>query len=359
MTRRVRLVQVGVGSVGSAAARLVLEHREHWLRRYDLEVSYAALVDSSGALTDERLSERQVRSALEAKAAGSSLLSVEGTAPASLDEVVSNSPLTSAVLIDCAAGEATYAAHLAAARRGWAVVLANKAPLAVDQDRYDELARAAGPRLWNEATVGAGLPVVSTLRALLDTGDQLEDVRGCMSGTLGYITSELMAGSSYSTAVGHAREKGYTEPDPRDDLSGLDVARKALILARTAGRKLDLSDVAVEPLLPALPASLSVQEFLEQSAVADADMERRVSAALAAGETLKYVAYVSAAGRVRVGLSSVPRDSAIGSLTGPDNIFVFSTREYAEHPLVVRGPGAGPVNTAMGMLADVIAAART
>lgn len=359
MTRRVRLVQIGLGTVGSAAARLVLAQREVWQRLYGIDVAYAALVDTSAVLAGDPLTPEQVQAVLDAKAAGEALSSVEGAVHASIDEVVPAHRADRTVLIDCAAGDTTYNAHLQAARQGWHIVLANKAPLAVDQDRFDQLAEAAGRRLWHEATVGAGLPVIGTLRSLLDTGDEMECVRGCMSGTLGFITSELMDGSSYSGAVRQAKALGYTEPDPRDDLSGLDVARKALILARTAGRKLDLGHISVEPLLPGLDPTLSVEEFLEQIVSADEEFAIRVTEAAEAGRTLKYVAEVPAEGRITVGLSAVPRDSAMGTLAGPDNMFVFNTREYREHPLIIRGPGAGPVNTAMGVLGDVIMAART
>lgn len=360
MTLPVMLIQVGVGAVGSEVVRLVLGHRDLWRRLYGLQVDYTGLLDSRGGYYNlSTIPVPLVRDLLLAKAAGRSLMEVEDGEPITVMEALSRQEAPGrTIMVDCATGDGTYGAHLWNLQDPEASVLANKAPLTVEQDRYDALVECGRTRLWYEATVGAGLPVISTLRSLLAAGDEVLEIRACASGTLGYITSEMMAGRAYSEAVATAKSRGYTEPDPRDDLSGLDVARKAMILARTFGRRLELSDIRVEPLMPALDPALSVDAFLAALPAADAEFAERVARARRSGSALKYVATIPAEGGITVGLQEVPAQSQMGSLAGPDNIFVFRTRAYDENPLTVIGPGAGPVVTAMGVVGDILQAAR-
>lgn len=382
MSRQAGLAQIGVGGVGAAVVRLVMSNREQWRDAYGVDIGYRALFDTRGSMMNSGgLDEAQLGVALKTKAAGASLSEMpEGTDASPSGLLAAFDGQSRMILIDCAVGDRHYDSHVAALDAGWSVVLSNKAPLAVGQNRYDRLIGAArGGRLWNEATVGAGLPVIGTLRSLLAAGDEVEEITGCFSGTLGYITSELMDGTSYSEAVSRAKALGYTEPDPRDDLSGLDVARKALILARTFGRKLNLEDIKVQPLLPDRPVaqrkeltsarpaaqqtahatSPSVQEFLAALPAADAEFAEKVERARVVGRSLKYVARVPARGEVTVRLEEVPMDTQIGSLQGPDNIVSFRTREYHDRPLTVIGPGAGATVTAMGVVSDVLEAARS
>lgn len=360
MTRQIRLVQIGVGTVGRAVIQLVIENRERWRMLYGLEVGYTALLDTQGAVIEpDGLSDLALQSILAAKAANQSLAETPSGERASTAHVLQAlAELPGVVLIDCGTGEGTADALLQALRQNRSCVLSNKAPLALDQQQYDHFHEVGGGRLWYEATVGAGLPVISTVRSLVSTGDEVQEITACASGTLGYITSAMMAGTRYSEAVRQAHQRGYTEPDPRDDLSGLDVARKALILARTFGRRLDLCDIRVEPLMPALDPSVSVEEFLGTLASADAVFGERVARARSADASLKYVATIPAEGQVTVQLREIPAATQMGSLDGPDNIFVFRTREYADNPLTVIGPGAGPTVTAMGVAGDILQAAR-
>ncbi len=356
-----RIVQVGAGTVGAAVVRRFLSVREHWCDVHHVDTGYAGLLDSrGGVLNPNCISDSRLQKLLLRKADGRSLAEAEGGIRARPIEALERlGSLGDVVLVDCAVGEETYDAVLAVLASGGSAVLSNKAPLAVSQDRYDEL-QAAGRSgaLRYEATVGAGLPVISTLHSLLDTGDEVLEIQACASGTLGYITSELMAGKPYSAAVRQARALGYTEPDPRDDLSGVDVARKALILARTCGRRLELDEVHIEPLLPALDPSLSVEEFLEALPEGDREFAERAERARASGNVLKYVTTIPADGEVSVALEEAPAASRIGSLEGADNIFLFRTRQYLDHPLAIIGPGAGPENTAMGVLSDLLQVAR-
>ena len=209
-----------------------------------------------------------------------------------------------------------------------------------------------------ETTCGAGLPVISTLRSLLATGDEVIEIVGCLSGTLGAIFSSVAQDLPMSRAIRDAKEAGYTEPDPRDDLSGLDVARKALILARTIGRTVELEDIAVESLVPAELRSVSIDDFMNGVSAHDQIMTDRQRSAAANGETLKYVATIPASGPIKVGVQPVSLSTVIGALQGPENIISIRTRRYDAYPLTISGPGAGADVTAAGMIADMLDLAR-
>jgi homoserine dehydrogenase len=208
-----------------------------------------------------------------------------------------------------------------------------------------------------EVTVGAGLPVIATLRYLLDTGDRIVRIEGCLSGTLGYLCAQLEQSVPYSAAVAQARSLGYTEPDPREDLSGRDVARKALILGRTAGWPLEPADLSVERLYDDAVAEVPVDDFLAAMPNEDARYAARVAEAMVHGKALRYVARVTRKGG-EVGLLAVERSSSLGALRGPGNYIALYSERYAEIPLVIAGPGAGPQVTAAGVLGDIIALAR-
>ena len=184
------------------------------------------------------------------------------------------------IVIDVTASESTLPLLCQAAESGCGIVLANKRPLCAEQSTWHVLTEAGNARY--EATVGAGLPVISTLQYLLATGDQVLCIEGALSGTLGYLFSRMEAGDAFSTILASAHKQGYTEPDPRDDLGGMDVARKALILARTIGLTLELSDIAFQPLYPSEMTALSVADFLDQAVTLDE--EHRAQQAKAASE---------------------------------------------------------------------------
>lgn len=210
--------------------------------------------------------------------------------------------------------------------------------------------------LYHQATVGAGLPVIATLKHLVDTGDRVLKVEGVLSGTLSYIFNTLAPGTPFSAVVADAKARGYTEPDPRDDLSGTDVARKVTILAREAGVPLELKDVPVQSLVPAaLDAAPTADAFMAGLPAHDADMEARLAAAAAKGCVLRYVGVVDVAARKgAVELREYPADHAFAALAGADNVIAFTTARYKDQPLIVRGPGAGAEVTAGGVFSDVL-----
>ena len=280
----------------------------------------------------------------------------EGVAVDAADAIewISGHALSRPVLVDVTAAD-THAVLERALGHGWDVVLANKIPLAAPLAATDRLHRVAleqGARILCEATVGAGLPVIDTIRKLTEAGDTIVRIEGCPSGTLGYLFGELCRGEAFSAAVAGAVAAGYAEPDPRVDLSGLDVARKALILGRLAGFTGDLDDVSVESLVPASMQDLSRDEFMARLPELDAAWDARIGAARAAGRLLRYRACVTRRS-VAVGLVEVAPHDPLGSLSGTDNQFAFTTGRYRQQPLVITGPGAGPAVTAAGVVTDL------
>ena len=261
------------------------------------------------------------------------------------------------VILDCSGSNevaAKYAQWLAA---GIHVITPNKQAGAGPIERYRAIRAAAaqgGGRFRYEATVGAGLPVIQTLRDLIDTGDELTAVAGIFSGTLAWLFNRYDGSVAFSDLIREAHQLGYTEPDPRDDLSGIDVARKLVILAREAGRDLSLADVAVENLVPPSLLGAGREEFMSRLAELDAPIAARHASAHAKGCVLRYVAQLDKNGKASVGLVELPRSHGFANLQLTDNVVQFSTKRYHSNPMVIQGPGAGPDVTAAGVFADLL-----
>jgi bifunctional aspartokinase / homoserine dehydrogenase 1 len=266
--------------------------------------------------------------------------------------------LPHAVIVDCTASAAIarhYPEWLAA---GIHVVTPNKQAGSGDIAFYRTLAearRAGGSHFLYEATVGAGLPIIQTVRDLRETGDRIQMIEGVLSGTLSYLFNVWDGEQPFSALVRDAKAQGFTEPDPRDDLSGTDVARKLIILAREMGLDLELADVELEGLVPESLRSATAEEFLARVPEADAGMRERFEAARARGRVLRYVGRLDAdTRRATVGLMEVDRSHFLANMSLTDNVVSFTTSRYDRNPLVVRGPGAGPAVTAGGVFADLL-----
>jgi aspartokinase/homoserine dehydrogenase 1 len=351
MPRRLSLIQLGKGTVGSALIDQVAEQRPALRERLGVDLVYAGIAGRShGVLEPRGVDLKRWRAAVKAG---------DGLGGRQLLRRAMGSISGAAVLVDATAEEGMAGLYLEAVAGGFHVVSCNKKPLAgplADYRRVQEACRRKR-RFWlHEVTVGAGLPVITTLRDLLDGGDRLESIEGCFSGTLNFLCAALDGGQKLSKAVARARELGYTEPDPRDDLAGGDVARKALILAREAGLDLEPEDVKVEPFCP-VDGDGDAGAFMKGLERLDAPMAKRCREAAARDRRYRYVARVGRG--CSAGPAEVPAGSALGRLGGPENVFVFRTARYRDFPLVVSGPGAGPQVTAAGAFADVIRVARS
>jgi aspartokinase/homoserine dehydrogenase 1 len=351
---RMEIVLLGFGQIGRALATLVGR-----VRRPALDLRIAAVVDRSGFVFDPQgLGARRLAALAAEKKKERRLADAPGGQAATAEEAVrhiAGYALTRPVLVDLTADD-TGAALDAALTHGMDLVLANKLPLAGRRGASEALwqtARARGRRILHEATVGAGLPIIDTFHKLTESGDRVERIEGLLSGTLGFVLSEVGDGTPFSKAVRRAMALGYTEPDPREDLSGMDVGRKALILARLLGYPGELSRTAVESLVPKWARSIPLAEFLERLAELDAGWRRRVDTAARDGMVLRYVATVTPA-RVAVGLRTVPMSSPLAAIKGSDNQLVFTTSRYKANPLVITGPGAGAEVTAAGVLNDIL-----
>ena len=283
-----------------------------------------------------------------------------GGDPVDLDafaEHVHADHLPHAVIIDCSASTAVAARYAHWLSEGIHVVTPNKKANSAahgEFERIREARRITGAHYLYEATVGAGLPVIQTLRDLRETGDEIRRIEGIFSGTLAYLFNTWDGSQSFSSVVRQAKALGYTEPDPRDDLSGMDVARKLIILGREMGLRLEMADVEVESLVPAALANCGIDEFVDRLPEFDEPMLARLEAARARGQVLRYVGSVGVDGRAQVGVVELPGSHPFANIALTDNIVRFQTARYDRNPLIVQGPGAGPAVTAAGVFADLL-----
>ena len=345
---------IGPGQVGRALlAQLGRSASRYGIAGGGLDLQLRAVVDS-----------RRMHFAPERVDAAAALDALSAGEPAdlhSLADHLQSTGLPHALIVDCSGSDAVashYAEWLAA---GLHVATPNKHAGSGDLARYRAIhaASRSGGLFRYEATVGAGLPIIQTLRGMLDTGDALRSVDGVLSGTLAWLFNRFDGSQPFSSLVLQARALGYTEPDPRDDLSGLDVARKLVILAREAGHALTLDQVDVESLVPPNLREVARDDFLMRITEMDAPMAARLAHAHARDGALRYLARLDAEGRATVGLR-VPcagHASLHGRLT--DNLIELRTARYADNPLVVQGPGAGPEVTAAGVFGDMLAIAHS
>jgi aspartokinase/homoserine dehydrogenase 1 len=261
------------------------------------------------------------------------------------------------VIIDCTASADVGGQYAAWLTRGIHIVTPNKKANSGTLPYYralQEAGRAAGTHYLYEATVGAGLPIIQTLRDLRETGDEITRIEGIFSGTLAYLFNVFDGREAFSSIVQAAKAKGYTEPDPRDDLSGMDVARKLIILAREMGLTLEMADVQVDGLVPKALEHCSVDEFMARLPEFDAAMAARLDDARRKNEVLRYVGRVDADGKATVGLMRLDAKHPFANIALTDNVVRFATRRYCDNPLIVQGPGAGPEVTAAGVFSDLL-----
>ncbi len=341
---------LGPGLVGGALLDQIARASAGLRDRFNLDLRVRAIASTKRMLLEpQRIDLDHWRDTL----AGGKALDV-----AKLVEHVQTDYLPHSVVIDCTASQQVADRYAEWLGRGIHVITPNKrahsGPIAYYQE-LKRLSRSAHTHFLYEATVGAGLPVIQTLKDLVETGDEIRSISGIFSGTLAYLFNLFDGKRAFSEIVREAKGRGYTEPDPRDDLSGMDVARKAVILAREAGLDLELADIEVESLVPAALAKASVDEFLKRLPDFDRPMLERVQEAQRSGQVLRYVADIDVrARRAAVRLQSFAPSHPFANISLTDNIVQFVTGRYCDNPLIIRGPGAGPAVTAAGIFADLL-----
>ncbi|KAL2867097.1 homoserine dehydrogenase [Aspergillus lucknowensis] len=362
MSAPVYLGVIGVGGVGTAFLSQ--------LARLPNAPKLVLLARSSQTLLSPTPSYSPAIPAADWKTAteASSLTKSGALTPDEIAAYLASAPGRS-VLVDNTSDPALAGSYPVFLRRGISIVTPNKKGFSSDLALWKDIfaSAAEGKALvYHESTVGAGLPVISTLKDLVATGDEVTRIEGVFSGTLSFLFNTFAPASGASDAkwsevVAKAKELGYTEPDPRDDLNGMDVARKLTILARIAGLDVQAPDsFPIESLIPeelaALPSSgEGIATFMARLPEFDGQMAGIKEGAEKAGKVVRYVGSVDVGKKeVRVGLQQFDKDSAIAGLKGSDNIISFYTRRYGSNPLIVQGAGAGGDVTAMGVTADLL-----
>jgi aspartokinase/homoserine dehydrogenase 1 len=341
---------IGPGIVGAALLRQLQKQYDRLADEFNLDLRVRAIARSSQMLlADRRIDLEDWEAAFEADARATDLEAFEAH--------VNADHLPHAVIIDCTASEAVAARYEDWLSRGIHIITPNKKAFSGDYAYYRGLQAAAdkgSSHYFYETTVGAALPVISTLCDLIYTGDEIRSVRGIFSGTLAYLFNVYDGTRPFSEIVREAKANGFTEPDPRDDLSGMDVARKLTILARELDLGLEIGDFPVQSLVPDALRDCSVEEFLDRLPEFDDDMDGIYRDAVAHDRQLRYVASLEAGGKASVALEAVDRDHPFCNINLTDNIVQFESDRYSRNPLVVQRPGAGPEVTAGGVFSDLL-----
>ena len=341
---------VGCGTVGGTFLDQLHRQADRLRKDFDLDLRVRAIARSKQMLlADRRIDLADWRDRISA--------SETETDFAAFENHVHPDHLPHAVIIDCTADQSIAGRYPAWLQRGIHIVTPNKKAFSGDQGFYEALSDSAkngNSHYLYETTVCAALPVIRTIRDLVDTGDRIRSLQGILSGTLAYLFNVYDGSVPFSEILADAKDSGYTEPDPRDDLSGMDVARKLTILARELGQSIEIGDFPVENLISEDLRGLDVDNFLRELSRYDDEMRARYDEAKVEGKTLRYVARLTEQGEASVGIEKIAADAPFSNISSTDNIVQFDTDRYSTNPLVIQGPGAGPDVTAGGVFGDLL-----
>ncbi|MGE5811908.1 MAG: bifunctional aspartate kinase/homoserine dehydrogenase I [Ignavibacteria bacterium] len=349
-SKTVNIFLVGTGLIGSTLLKQINYQKNYLSEEYNLSFKVIAIANSKKMVFDTNGSDTDNwKETLREKGSKTNL-----------DKFVKSMQslnLPNSIFVDCTASEEVTMYYTDILKSAISVVTPNKRANSKDYSFYQstkDAARKHNVRFLYETNVGAGLPIIGTLKDLVSSGDRVDKIEGVLSGTLSYIFNSFTENKKFSDIIKEAKEKGYTEPDPREDLNGLDVARKLLILAREIGLSMELKNIKVQNLIP-FPArnTKSIDEFFKILKNHDCEFEELRKKADRNGKVLRYVARLEN-GSANIGLEEVPKTHPFYFLTESDNIFAFTTKHYKDRPIVVKGPGAGPDVTAAGVFADII-----
>ncbi len=353
--KTINLFLVGVGLIGSTLLRLISKQLKSLYSHYLIDINLTGLSNSRKMIIrKEGMALDKWEEALDAAGEKADLDAFIGQMEAL--------NLPNSIFVDCTASDEVPRCYRRVLESSISVVTPNKKANSISQDYYNALQETSlnhNAAFRYETNVGAGLPVVATTRELVSTGDRVRKIEGVLSGTLSYIFNQFDGGQPFSEIVRTARKKGYTEPDPREDLNGHDVGRKLLILAREAGFELEFKDLEIENLMPGdVQDAPDVEAFFERLKEHNAHFEQLRAGAAEEGKKLCYIARFEG-GEGAVKLQKIAPDHPFFQLSGSDNIVAFTTDHYSEHPMVIKGPGAGANVTASGIIADIIRTANT
>ncbi len=364
--RSVNLFLVGTGLIGATLLEQIAAHRDTLAAEHRICINLVGVADSKNMiLSPGGFDPSVVRDVLKGKRELEAHTATVTAAPFDIDifiKLMKAMNLPNTAFCDCTASDTIAAKYASILKASIPVVTPNKRANSGSYDYYKEItsySRERGIPYVYETTVCAGLPVISTLRDLFLSGDTVRRIEAVLSGTLSYIFNNFDGTKPFSALVREAKERGYTEPDPRDDLNAMDAARKALVLARECGMEMEFPSVSIEPILPtSCFAAPTVDTFFEELKKADAVFENRRLKAEARGSALRYVAVIEN-GSATISIREEAADSPFRSLTDADNIVVITTDRYSSLPLVIKGPGAGAQVTAGGVFADIVRIAKT
>ncbi|MFP4366037.1 MAG: ACT domain-containing protein, partial [Bacteroidales bacterium] len=340
----------GVGNIGSTLLRQINSHMRYLEENRHIKLSIKGICNSRAFLADEEgINIPEWRKELEGNGK-----------PGNVEVFIENAfrlNLPNSVFVDNTGSSIVPDLYSRLFEQSFSVVTCNKIGNTGKYNNYfrnKEVAGKFGVDYWYETTVGAGLPIIKTLQELLISGDEILKVEAILSGTISFVFNEYKGERTFASVVKEAREKGFTEPDPRDDLSGLDFARKMLIIARETGMKTEFEDIELQPILPEnCLGAPSVEEFFRELEISENYFRELKDKAAAQNKVMHYVGTLSE-GKVKVELLMLDSNHPFYNLSGSDNIISFTTNRYLHNPMVIKGPGAGAEVTAAGVLADLV-----
>lgn len=343
---------MGYGSIGQELHKQILDERKILQERENISLDILALSNSQKMMLSE--------DNIDLKSASNVTEKIEALEQSNTNEMINHMLRQSAyghIIIDCSASDEAPDEYSNIFENGISIVTANKKGLSGNIDRYKSIMNSKNLNeadFLYETTAGAALPFVKSVSDIASSSDSIKKIEGVFSGTLAYLFNSYDASMPFSELVNDALQQGFTEPDPRDDLSGMDVARKLVILAREMGLDMNVNDIHVESLVDPNHLSLSVNEYLEAMSSGDQAMNDRYQNALENNEKLSYVAQIDENGNASVSLKNLSNDHSFFSLKGTENIIAIHSDYYSNYPLVLRGPGAGREVTASGLFFDLL-----
>ena len=347
---------MGYGSIGQELHKQILDERKILQERENISLDILALSNSQKMMLSE--------DNIDLKSASNVTEKIEALEQSNTNEMINHMLRQSAyghIIIDCSASDEAPDEYSNIFENGISIVTANKKGLSGNIDRYKSIMNSKNLNeadFLYETTAGAALPFVKSVSDIASSSDSIKKIEGVFSGTLAYLFNSYDASMPFSELVNDALKQGFTEPDPRDDLSGMDVARKLVILAREMGLDMNVNDIHVESLVDPNHLSLSVNEYLEAMSSGDQAMNDRYQNALENNEKLSYVAQIDESGNASVSLKNLSNDHSFFSLKGTENIIAIHSDYYSNYPLVLRGPGAGREVTASGLFFDLLSIIR-